>query len=74
MSCASIVFEILAGTAIVIVIAAVITLLITGFNSSRDSQGMIFLGRLSNTDSSINHAMNYLELTNSVVDKMDGKV
>lgn len=70
----NIIFEIFVGTMIVVVAVAVITFFVSKFINKQSSSGMIFLGKLANTDSSIDRAMDYLKLTNSIADKANGSV
>lgn len=70
----NIIFEIFVGTMIVVAAVAVITFFVSKFINKQSSSGMIFLGKLANTDSSIDRAMDYLKLTNSIADKANGSV
>jgi hypothetical protein len=70
----NIIFEIFVGTMIVVMAVAVITFFVSKFINKQSPSGMIFLGKLANTDSSIDRAMDYLKLTNSIADKANGSV
>lgn len=70
----SIIFEIFVGTMIVVAVVAVVTFIISKFINKQSPVGSIFLGKLANTDSSIERAMDYLKLTNGIADKANGSV
>ena len=67
-------FGILIKVIALLVIIAIITIVITKINSKTINQIQnIYLGKLENSDESIQDAMQYLGLTNGIKQQLNGK-
>lgn len=74
MTGAELIFGILAGVVVLILIVFVITFVVTKANSKEiNNMRNVYLGRLANSDSSIQNAMKYLKLTNGVKQQLSGE-
>lgn len=60
-------FGILIGVIALILVVSMVTIVVTKANSKEiNSMRNVYLGRLANSDSSIQNAMKYLKLTNGI--------
>lgn len=60
-------FGILIGVIALILVVSVVTVAVTKVNSKEiNSMRNVYLGRLANSDASIQNAMKYLKLTNGI--------
>ncbi len=60
-------FGILIGVIVLILVVSVVTVAVTKANSKEiNSMRNVYLGRLENSDASIQNAMKYLKLTNGI--------
>lgn len=60
-------FGILIGVIALILVVSMVTIVVTKANSKEiNSMRNIYLGRLANSDASIQNAMKYLKLTNGI--------
>lgn len=60
-------FGILIGVIALILVVSVVTVVVTKANSKEiNSMRNVYLGRLENSDASIQNAMKYLKLTNGI--------
>lgn len=60
-------FGILIGVIALILVVSVVTVVVTKANSKEiNSMRNVYLGRLTNSDASIQNAMKYLKLTNGI--------
>lgn len=67
-------FGILVGVVVLILVVSVITVVVTKANSKEVNDiRNVFLGKLANSDSSIQDAMKYLELTNGIKQQLNGE-
>ncbi len=58
---------VIAGTAVFVLFAVIVTIIITKINSKNiENVQNVYLGKLSNSDLSIQDAMKYLKLTNGI--------
>lgn len=74
MSEPQIVFGILIGILVLILFVSITTFIVYHLGTKKVSKlTPRYLGRLENTDASIQQAMNFLELTNSITKNFKGK-
>lgn len=67
MTVAELGFGILIGVIALILVVSAVTVAVTKANSKEiNSMRNVYLGRLANSDASIQHAMKYLKLTNGI--------
>ena len=67
-------FGILVGVIALILIVSVVTVAVTKANSKEiNSMRNVYLGRLANSDASIQNAMKYLKLTNGIKQQLNGE-
>lgn len=67
MTGAELEFGILIGVIALILVVSVVTVVVTKANSKEiNSMRNVYLGRLTNSDASIQNAMKYLKLTNGI--------
>lgn len=60
-------FGILIGVIALILVVSIVTIVVTKANSKEiNSMRNVYLGRLANSDASIQNAMKYLKLTNGI--------
>lgn len=67
-------FGILVGVIALILVVSVVTVAVTKANSKEiNSMRNVYLGRLANSDASIQNAMKYLKLTNGIKQQLNGE-
>lgn len=67
MTITEMIIWIIVGTAVFVLLAVIITIITTKINSKKiENVQNIYLGKLSNSDLSIQDAMKYLKLTNGI--------
>lgn len=67
MTGTELIFGILAGVLILLLIVAIITVVVIEINAKEiNNIRNIYLGKLANSDASIQNAMKYLKLTNGI--------
>ncbi|MBO5474340.1 MAG: hypothetical protein J6A08_11255 [Lachnospiraceae bacterium] len=65
---------ILAGVIALILVVSAVTIMVTKVNSKEiNNMRNVYLGRLANSDSSIQDAMKYLKLTNGIKQQLHGE-
>lgn len=65
---------ILVGVIVLILLVSVVTVMITKLNSKGlNDIHNVYLGKLVNSDASIQNAMKYLELTNGIKQQLNGE-
>lgn len=74
MTGAELVFGILIGMIALILSVVLITFVATKVNSKEiKNMKNVYIGKLANSDSSIQNAMKYLELTNGIKQQLNGE-
>ncbi len=67
-------FGILIGLIALILVVSVVTAAVTKVNSKEiNNMRNVYLGRLENSDASIQNAMKYLKLTNGIKQQLNGE-
>lgn len=74
MTGAELVLGILIGVIALILVVFVVTVAVTKVNSKEiNNMRNVYLGRLANSDASIQNAMKYLKLTNGIKQQLNGE-
>lgn len=67
-------FGILIGVIVLILIVSIVTVVVTKVSSKEiNNIRNVYLGKLENSDSSIQSAMKYLKLTNGIKQQLNGE-